>query len=104
MSSRRSLTGSNSSLTPKVNNASPEVVFKMAKKIAQLTKVVYYLNTKQEDQEAEILFLTQDYDDQIHSVSWCHLVSFELDFSKKCGRIGKIICSIRRRTRNQCCP
>ncbi|KAJ3404898.1 hypothetical protein HDU80_002205 [Chytriomyces hyalinus] len=45
--------------------APPEVVFKMSKKIAQLTKVIYYLNTKNEDHNVEIQSLIDAYEDEL---------------------------------------
>ena len=45
-----------------------DVVFKMSKKIAQLTKVVYYLNTKTEDHSTEIESLIQNYEEEIDNV------------------------------------
>ncbi|ORY37894.1 hypothetical protein BCR33DRAFT_769488 [Rhizoclosmatium globosum] len=48
--------------------APPEVVFKMSKKIAQLTKVIYYLNTKNEDHNVEIQSLIDAYEDELTEV------------------------------------
>ncbi|KAJ3331977.1 hypothetical protein HDU76_001651 [Blyttiomyces sp. JEL0837] len=45
--------------------APPEVVYKMSKKIAQLTKVIYYLNTKNEDHNVEIQSLIDAYEDEL---------------------------------------
>ncbi|KAI8832474.1 hypothetical protein BJ741DRAFT_580193 [Chytriomyces cf. hyalinus JEL632] len=42
-----------------------KVVFKMSKKIAQLTKVIYYLNTKNEDHNVEIQSLIDAYEDEL---------------------------------------
>ncbi len=46
----------------------PELHFKLCKKIAQLTKVVYHLHTKNEDHEAEIRELAIAYEQQIDEV------------------------------------
>ncbi|KAI8911600.1 hypothetical protein EDD86DRAFT_202824 [Gorgonomyces haynaldii] len=40
----------------------------MSKKIAQLTKVIYYLNTKNEDHGLEVDYLTENYEDEIKEV------------------------------------
>lgn len=37
----------------------------MSKKIAQLTKVVYFLNTKNEDGTLKIKILQEDFDDEL---------------------------------------
>ena len=50
-------------------DATPDIIYKMSKKIAQLTKVIYYLNTKHEDHEAEIHNLTDAYESEIDRVS-----------------------------------
>ncbi|KAJ3413612.1 hypothetical protein HDV05_007756 [Chytridiales sp. JEL 0842] len=46
-------------------NAPPEVVYKMSKKIAQLTKVIYYLNTKNEDHNVEVQSLVDAYEEEL---------------------------------------
>ena len=48
--------------------APPETVYKMAKKIAQLTKVIYFLNTKNEDHDDEIEDITDAYEVHIDQV------------------------------------
>ncbi|KAJ3278856.1 hypothetical protein HK104_001969, partial [Borealophlyctis nickersoniae] len=48
--------------------APPEVVYKMSKKIAQLTKVIYYLNTKNEDHNVEVQSLVDAYEDEVSEV------------------------------------
>ncbi|KAJ3099061.1 hypothetical protein HDU97_003494 [Phlyctochytrium planicorne] len=45
--------------------APPEVVYKMSKKIAQLTKVIYYLNTKNEDHNVEVQSLIDAYEEEL---------------------------------------
>ncbi len=47
---------------------SPEIHYKMSKKIAQLTKVIYYLNTKNEDQSDELETLTLNYQNHVSNV------------------------------------
>ncbi|KAJ3221929.1 hypothetical protein HK099_002962 [Clydaea vesicula] len=47
---------------------SSETSYKMCKKIAQLTKVVYYLNTKNEDHSTEIKSLISAYEDEINNI------------------------------------
>ncbi|RKO94808.1 hypothetical protein BDK51DRAFT_30963 [Blyttiomyces helicus] len=49
-------------------SASPEIAFRMCKKIAQLTKVIYYLNTKIEDHNVEIQSQAEAYEDEINDV------------------------------------
>ncbi|TPX35759.1 hypothetical protein SmJEL517_g02001 [Synchytrium microbalum] len=44
--------------------AAPETVYKMSKKIAQLTRVVYYLNTKHEDHQVELDGLREAYEEE----------------------------------------
>ena len=46
----------------------PDISFKMSKKIAQLTKVIFYLNTKSEDHETEVTSLTNAYENEIELV------------------------------------
>ena len=60
--SRNTIHGSGKSI-------SPDVVFKMSKKIAQLTKVIYYLNTKHEDHALEIQALVDAYEIEIQDVA-----------------------------------
>ena len=61
--------GSLGSISSKGVTAPPDVVYKMAKKIAQLTKVVYYLNTKHEDHDDEMELATESYENHISEVS-----------------------------------
>jgi hypothetical protein len=44
------------------NDVSKDLLFKMSKKIAQLTKVIYYLNTKNEDSGQRIRYITDEYE------------------------------------------
>ena len=37
----------------------PDLHHKMSKKIAQLTKVIYHLNTKNEDRQASLIYTTR---------------------------------------------
>ncbi|KAL1436882.1 hypothetical protein MTO96_049278 [Rhipicephalus appendiculatus] len=48
---------------------SPELFTKMAKKIAQLTKVVYTLNNRAEDQEALMLAMKQLHEEDVKRVT-----------------------------------
>ncbi|KAJ3179457.1 hypothetical protein HDU85_004867 [Gaertneriomyces sp. JEL0708] len=61
-------TENSSSLNVKGVVATPEVVYKLSKKIAQLTKVIYYLNTKSEDHVIEVQSLVEAYEDEIQRV------------------------------------
>ncbi|KAG5462575.1 MAG: hypothetical protein BJ554DRAFT_4589 [Olpidium bornovanus] len=45
-----------------------ETIYRMSKKIAQLTKVVYYLNTRQEDHAVETSDLARVYEEEICDV------------------------------------
>ncbi|KAJ3036628.1 hypothetical protein HDV00_002524 [Rhizophlyctis rosea] len=63
-----SLSGSQTNLTSKGISAPPDIVYKMSKKIAQLTKVIYYLNTKNEDHNVEVQSLAEAYEDEIEDV------------------------------------
>lgn len=47
------------------NAAHKDLVFRMSKKIAQLTKVVYYLNTKNEDTGVDMQNLVTKYEHEI---------------------------------------
>ena len=40
----------------------PDLHHKMSKKIAQLTKVIYHLNTRNDDHEAELAVLTAQHE------------------------------------------
>ncbi|KAI8847668.1 hypothetical protein BC829DRAFT_476284 [Chytridium lagenaria] len=57
--------GSASVMSSKGVSAAPEVVYKMSKKIAQLTKVIYYLNTKNEDHNVEVQSLIDAYEEEL---------------------------------------
>ena len=57
-------------------NVPPEVHYKMAKKIAQLTKVIYYLNTKHEDHQDEMEAVTGSYESHVGQV--CPFVVFNI--------------------------
>jgi len=46
----------------------PDLHHKMSKKIAQLTKVIYHLNTKNDDHEYEIQGLTEAYESEIDQI------------------------------------
>lgn len=47
---------------------SKEIMFKMSKKIAQLTKVIYYLNTKNEDCDTKINSMQIAFDQEISEI------------------------------------
>lgn len=59
---------SSMNLSIKDGLAPPDVVYKLSKKIAQLTKVIYYLNTKNEDHTVEVQSLAEAYEDEIQQV------------------------------------
>ncbi|KAJ3344818.1 hypothetical protein HDU91_000102 [Kappamyces sp. JEL0680] len=70
MSGRLSLQSSRKSLnslsrTSSKHDMTRETLFKMSKKIAQLTKVIYYLNTKHEDGVAKIQMVTDTYEGEL---------------------------------------
>lgn len=49
--------------------APPQTVFKMAKKIAQLTKVVYFLHSRTEDHDDELDYLTEKIQDHVKDIN-----------------------------------
>lgn len=59
-STRKSI--SNLSRTASKVDVNKDVIFKMSKKIAQLTKVIYYLNTKNEDEGIENRNIVANYE------------------------------------------
>lgn len=46
----------------------PDIHHKMSKKIAQLTKVIYHLNTRNEDRDAEISQLNKRHESEVESI------------------------------------
>lgn len=50
------------------NGAFPDFHHKMSKKIAQLTKVIYHLNTKNDDHEFQLKNLTDTYESEIEEI------------------------------------
>lgn len=64
---RRSKVSLVSSRASSVRSVDPskDLIFKMSKKIAQLTKVVYYLNTKTEDHTLHAEVLKHEYDQEL---------------------------------------
>ena len=46
----------------------PELHSKLCKKVAQLTKVIYHLNTRNEDSEGRLQLLQDDYEAEIESL------------------------------------
>ena len=67
-SSKNNINASNSALDRSVN-ASPQIVFKMAKKIAQLTKVIYFLHSKTEDHDDELDYLSEKIQEHVQSIN-----------------------------------
>jgi hypothetical protein len=59
--SQANLNRSNSSK----NELSKDLIFKMSKKIAQLTKVIYYLNTKNEDTGQRMKYMADEYEHEL---------------------------------------
>ncbi|KAJ1342615.1 hypothetical protein BSLG_002713 [Batrachochytrium salamandrivorans] len=57
--------GSASSISQGNPDINADTLFKMSKKIAQLTKVIYYLNTKNEDHSVEMQNLVDSYEAEI---------------------------------------
>ena len=50
------------------NLLTPELHSKLCKKVAQLTKVIYHLNTRNEDSEGRLQTLQDDYEGEIESL------------------------------------
>jgi len=50
-------------------NVLPDLQHKMSKKIAQLTKVIYQLNSKNDDHEFELQSVTDAYEQEIDEVA-----------------------------------
>ena len=48
---------------------SEDMLFKLSKKIAQLTKVIYSLNTKNDDLEFDMDLLRKNYEEKLEKVS-----------------------------------
>ena len=48
--------------------AFPDLHHKMSKKIAQLTKVIYHLNTKNEDHQAELSAITASHENEVEAI------------------------------------
>ena len=48
---------------------SDEMLYKLSKKIAQLTKVIYSLNTKNDDMEFDMENMRHGYEDKLEKVS-----------------------------------
>lgn len=47
----------------------PDIHFKMCKKIAQLTKVIYHLNIRNEDHDADVAALAASHKEQLAAAS-----------------------------------
>jgi transcription initiation factor IIF auxiliary subunit len=63
--SRLELSTPESNPNSAINAKNTEIIYKMSKKIAQLTKVIYFLNTKNEDGTLKIKILQEDFDDEL---------------------------------------
>uniref|UniRef100_A0A061RSN0 Protein FAM184A/B N-terminal domain-containing protein n=1 Tax=Tetraselmis sp. GSL018 TaxID=582737 RepID=A0A061RSN0_9CHLO len=50
------------------NGMLPELQLRMSKKIAQLTKVIYHLNNKNEDHEMDLAEMSDQYESEIETV------------------------------------
>ena len=47
----------------------PDMLYKLSKKIAQLTKVIYSLNTKNDDLEVDLEAMKSSYEDKLQQLS-----------------------------------
>ena len=63
---------------------SDDMLFKLSKKIAQLTKVIYTLNTKNDDLEFDMENMRHSYEDKLEKVSVFRNILKEVD-----GRIQR---------------
>lgn len=61
-------TTSTSRIAPAHDAATADLLFKMSKKIAQLTKVVYVLNTQNEDVEREVRMARREHEREVAEV------------------------------------
>lgn len=70
MSSNNVIAGSVGGIAEAANGAAafPDLHHKMSKKIAQLTKVIYHLNTKNDDHDLELKNLADTYESEIEEV------------------------------------
>ncbi|RYH21333.1 hypothetical protein EON65_20905 [archaeon] len=59
---------SNSVANPKTMEVFPDLHHKMSKKIAQLTKVIYHLNTKNEDHTLEMEVMSSNHQMEIQNI------------------------------------
>ena len=55
---------------------SDDMLYKLSKKIAQLTKVIYSLNTKNDDLEFDMDALRKNYEEKLEKVSICQTMYF----------------------------
>ena len=60
--------GSDHAPTPQPPHVTPDMMFKISKKIAQLTKVIYSLNTRNDDLELELEGLRANYEQRLAEV------------------------------------
>lgn len=56
----------------KIQNGFPDFHHKMSKKIAQLTKVIFHLNTKNDDHEFQLKTMADNYETEIQEVCLRH--------------------------------
>ncbi|KAG2388100.1 hypothetical protein C9374_000950 [Naegleria lovaniensis] len=69
MKSSKNSTGAvNNVSANKIANGFPDFHHKMSKKIAQLTKVIYHLNTKNDDHEFQLNSLADAYESEIEDI------------------------------------
>ena len=64
--------GSSSENDPEVSIpgvVTPDMLYKLSKKIAQLTKVIYSLNTKNDDLEVDLEAMKASYEDKLQLLS-----------------------------------
>ena len=54
---------------------SDDMLFKLSKKIAQLTKVIYTLNTKNDDLEFDMENMRHSYEDKLEKVEYSNIVA-----------------------------
>lgn len=55
-------------MAAKTSEVFPDLHLKMSKKIAQLTKVIYHLNTKNEDHQTELDIVTSNHQLEIQQI------------------------------------
>lgn len=84
MSTRNKTATPPAKLAPKPQQTSSnDISYKMCKKIAQLTKVVYFLNTKNEDHSTELKSLVEAYEAEIANLT-AEATEKIQEFASKC--------------------